>query len=294
MLQCTRPGASNGHTFTVLSPVTDDSAWLWLLLVSCDAQLPRFGEELTGGDRAWWTAGRRGERTPPLALTSQRLPQRLHCVALRTYRPSVCSHCQCDTTSDTASTVTEKSLSPCLAAAPGGVFSTSGQNDSLTNLDDDDPCCLSEDGLTSALRRRNLLCEVRWMEAARNLATDGVQWTRVSVGLPPCATVTSLTLLPPAISMVSLPGQQTATKGRFLGVLDSIDIPSPHADCVLDGGASSSSRLVNDSEFKGPTVSGFLDFLSFSRCAVGRGHQAVGARACQTCSCTPVPPCTGS
>ena len=56
-------GASSGREWKLISPFADGSAWLWLLLVFCDAHHHRFDENLTSGDRPWWTADRGEGRT---------------------------------------------------------------------------------------------------------------------------------------------------------------------------------------------------------------------------------------
>ena len=56
-------GDSAGREWKIIAPFADGSAWLWLLLVFCDAQSHRFDENLTSGDRPWWTADRGEGRT---------------------------------------------------------------------------------------------------------------------------------------------------------------------------------------------------------------------------------------
>ena len=102
-------------------------------------------------------------------------------------------------------------------------------------------------------------------KTASNSPTDDVQWRRVELGLTPRLIEASMTHLSRTISILFLPGQQTSTGGRLLGVIDSTETPLPHTDCGFDSGISSPSD--HESEIKGLTVSGFLDFLSFSRCA---------------------------
>ena len=194
-------GASAGREWKLISPFADGSAWLWLLLVFCDAHHHRFDENLTSGDRPWWTADR-GEgrilwhtlrhKTRTLACTAPRRTGNADGRIVNAPPPPAWPSLP---------------LPPCLAGASRDGAGLDGDAVASLSIGDGHP---RPSAFEAALRSRKLFYREVWPEAAR-----------------------------------------------------------PASNPPREGGATTSSvaALGGTAAENGPALPGFLDMMSFSRCA---------------------------